>query len=108
MPTFVAAEAGHVVPIIYPSDVSTGVTGDVFSMREYAHASIIFMYGTHAGAPTKILVKECTSKAGGGTLIKHWIYSGATTGAAANADVLGARTDATSAGLSPADTNNTF
>jgi hypothetical protein len=105
------AEECHVVPVIYPQDGNTGVTGDVFSMREYSHASIIFTIGTSAVAMTKLLVKECASKAGGGTLIAYDSYSGTTTGAAANADVLSERVTAattTTAGVSLAETDNIF
>jgi hypothetical protein len=111
MPKFNIAEEGHVVPLFYPVNVAGGATSECFSMREWEHVSIIICYGATADATTSITVKECTSKAGGGTLIAYDVYKCETTGAAANCDVLGVRVPAatvTTAGINPADTDNIF
>jgi hypothetical protein len=108
---FNIAEEGHVVVGIYPIDVAGGATTDCFSMRDWAHVSIIVCYGATADATTSIVVKECASKAGGGNAIAYDVYKCETTGAAADCDVLGVRVPAatvTSAGINPADTNNIF
>lgn len=111
MSGFNVAERGHVVPLIFPQDVNTGVTADVFSMRDWSHATIIFMLGSTAGAPTKLFIKQCTDKASGGaTAIAFHAYSCETTGGAANCDVLSARPSTITAatGLTLSGTNNIF
>jgi hypothetical protein len=108
---FNIAEQGHVVVGIYPVNVAGGATTDCFSMRDWAHVSIIVAYGATADATTSIVVKECASKAGGGNAIAYDVYKCETTGAAANCDVLGSRVSAatvTTAGINPADTDNIF
>lgn len=109
MSGFNVAERGHVVPLIFPRDVNTGVTADVFSMRDWSHATIIFVLGATAGAPTKLFIKQCTDKASAGaTAIAFHAYSCETTGGAANCDVLGVRVPTASTGLTLAATDNIF
>jgi hypothetical protein len=95
---FVIAEMGHIVNILPPIDITGGVTGDVFSMRNHAHATIIVQIGVSAAAFTKIIVNECTDFAGtGATAIAHSIYKEET----AAGDTLGARTAVPAAGTTP-------
>ena len=95
---FVVAEAGHVVNLVPAIDITGGVTGDVFSMENYAHASIIISIGVSAAAFTKIIVNECTDlDATGATAIAHSIYKEET----AAGDTLGARTAVLAAGTTP-------
>lgn len=93
------AEDGHVVNIIPPIDITGGVTGDVFSMENYAHATIIVQVGVSAAAFTKIIVNECTSlAAAGATAIAFSVYKEET----AAGDTLGVRTAVAAAGVTPA------
>jgi hypothetical protein len=109
MPKFVMGEEGHVVPLIYPKDVTGGATGETFSMREWEHATITVVIGASAGALTRFVVSECTGKdAAGAVPIAYAYYACETTGAAANCDVLGVRQAATSAGIDLSETDNIF
>lgn len=92
------AEVGHIVNILPPIDITGGKNGDVFSMENHSHATIIIQIGVSSAAFTKILVNECTSLAGAGaTAIAFNVYKEET----AAGDTLGARTAVTSAGLTP-------
>ncbi len=99
----VIAEIGHIVNIIPPIDITGGVTGDVFSMRNHAHATIVVQIGVSAAAFTKIIVNECSNFAGDNAVaIAHSIYKCET----ALADVLGARTAVAAAGTTPSANDN--
>jgi hypothetical protein len=102
---FVVAEEGHIVNILPPIDITGGVTGDVFSMENYAHATILVQVGVSAAAFTKIILNECTSLAGAGaTAIAHSIYKEETD----SGDTLGARTAVLAAGTTPSANDNIF
>lgn len=55
---FVLAEDGHVVMATAPIDITAGGTTDVWSMENYAHASIIIALGV-TNAASAITVEEC-------------------------------------------------
>jgi len=104
---FNVSEAGHVVNILPPVDVTGGKTAQAFSMAGYKHASIIIQIGVSAAAFTKILLNLCSSAAGAGaTAIPFSIYKQETAGA--GQDVLGARTAVTAAGYTPSANDNIF
>lgn len=92
------AECCHVVNILPPIDITGGVTGDVFTMKNYAHATIIVQVGVSAAAFTKIIVNECTDfAAANATAIAYNVYKEE----AAAGDTLGARTAVAATGLTP-------
>lgn len=98
MQGFNVAEQGHVVNVIPPIDINGGKKGDIFSMENYAHASIIVQVGVSAAAFTKILVNECTAFDGTGrTAIAYNLYAEET----ALGDTLGAREAVAAAGKTP-------
>lgn len=99
------AERGHIVNILPPIDINGGATGDVFTMQDYRHATIIIQIGVSAGAPTKIIVNECTNAAAdNATAIAHYIYKEET----AAGDTLGARTAVLAAGTTPSANDTIF
>jgi len=99
------AEEGHVVNILPPVDITGGKTGDIFSMENYDHVTIIVQVGVSAAAFTKIIVNECTDFAGtGATAIAFNVYKEET----AAGDTLGARTAVTSSGVTPSANDNIF
>ena len=99
------AEQGHFVNVWSPADVTGGVTGDRFTMENYKHATVYIVIGASAGAPTKILVKNCTAFSGGtATAIAFSIYKEET----AAGDTLGARTAVLAAGTTPSANDNIF
>ncbi len=101
----VIAECCHVVNVIPPIDITGGVTGDIFSMAEYHHATIIVQVGVSAAAFTKIIVNQCTDFAGtGAAAIAYSIYKAETSAG----DTLGARTAVAAAGLTPSANDNIF
>ena len=103
MKGIVIAEEAHVVNLIPPVDITGGATGDVFSMENYAHASIIVQVGVSAAAFTKILVNECTGFNGAGaTAIPFRVYKEET----AAGDTLGPKVDVTAAGVTPDAANS--
>ena len=105
MPGFNIAEMGHIVNILPPVDITGGVTGDVFSMANHSHATIIVQVGVSAAAFTKIIVNECTDFAATGvTAIAYSVYKEET----AAGDTLGARTAVLAAGLTPSANDNIF
>lgn len=53
------AECGHVVNILPPQDVDTGKTSDVFSMKNYAHCTIIVTCGSTNADAGNITIEEC-------------------------------------------------
>jgi len=98
MPGCNIAEMMHVVNILPPIDITGGVTGDVFTMKNHAHATIIVQVGVSAAVFTKIIVNECTDfAASNATAIAYNVYKEET----AAGDTLGARTAVLAAGLTP-------
>ena len=105
MQGFNIAEGGHVVNVLPPISVAGGVTGDRFTMENYAHATIIVQLGVSAATPPTIIVKECTAASGGtATAIAYNYYAEET----ASGDTLGAKTAATTSGIAPSANNNIF
>ena len=99
------SERQHFVNIWSPKDVTGGVVGDRFTMANHRHATIHLAIGVSAGAPTKILVKNCTAFSGGtATAIAFNIYKEETDGG----DTLGARTAVLAAGTTPSANDNIF
>ena len=100
------AEEGHVVMVLFPRDITGGVSQNKglqrFNMANYAHASIMFLFGVTAAAATALKIYNCQDAAGTGrTAIAFNYYSQTTT---ASGDVLSAKTAATSSGIaSPGD-----
>ena len=102
---FVLAEDTHIVNILPPVDVTGGATGDVFSMANHSHATIIVQVGVSAAAFTKIIVNECTSlAAAGATAIAYYAYAEET----AAGDTLAARESVAAAGRTPSANDNIF
>ena len=100
---FNIAEMGHVVNILPPVDITGGVTSDVFSMKNYSHATIIMQIGVSAAAFTKLIVEACddfvpTTH----TDIAFAVYKEET----AAGDTLGPRTAVAAAGLTPSANDN--
>ncbi len=105
MQGFNIAEMGKIVNILPPIDISGGKNGDVFSMENYAHATIIIQVGVSALAFTKIIVNECTDlAAAGATAIPFAVYKEET----AAGDTLGARTAVALAGVTPSANDTIF
>lgn len=107
---FHIANEGHLVSVLPPVDLSGGpLTGDVFNMKNYAHASIIIQGGASSGAVSTITVEQCTSAAAANnTAIAFSYYACTTGGNAANSDVLGEKTAATTTGFAMSTTDNIF
>lgn len=59
MPRFVTPQDGHPVNILPPIDITGGKDSDVFSMKNYGHASICLQVGVSAAAFTKIILQAC-------------------------------------------------
>lgn len=101
------AEQAHVVNILAPIDITGGKTAQAFSMKDYAHASIIIPIGVSAAAFNKILVNQCTDVNGtGATAIPFALYTQETAGA--SHDTLSTRTQVASSGYTPNAADNIF
>lgn len=104
---FSISEAGHVVNILPPVDVTGGKTAQAFNMALYKHASIIIQIGVSAAAFTKILLNLCSDAAGDNPVaIPFNIYKQETAGAVN--DVLSAITAVTAAGYTPSAADGIF
>jgi hypothetical protein len=107
---FYVAQEGHTVNLIPPVDVNGGVTSGVFSMKNWAHASILLQLGVTASAPTKVsLLSSDNQSPESTTAIPFDVYKCETAYNAANGDVLGAKVSCTAAaGFVPSATDNIF
>lgn len=109
---FNVSEAGHIVNVIPPIDITGGVNGDRFTMENYGHASIIVQVGVSAAAFTKIELWECNAATGGvdatdNVKIAYRAYKEET----ASGDTLDSGTSAatvTTAGVTPSANDNIF
>ena len=98
------AEMGHVVNILPPVDVNGGKNSDVFSMKNYGHATIILQIGVSAAVPV-VTVEECDDFVPTNTTaIAFNVYKEET----AAGDTLGARVANAAAGLTPSLNNDIF
>jgi len=90
MAKFNVGEDGHVVALLHP--ISGTSNGDIFSMANYSHCSIILTQGVAASACT-VTIKRCDDySASNSTAINFASYSEATSGG----DTLGARASGSS------------
>lgn len=103
----VLAETGRIVNILPPVDVTGGKTAQCFSLKNHAHASIIFQIGVSAAAPTAVLLNQCTDASGtGATAIPFSVYKQEVAGA--SHDQLGVRTAVAAAGYAPSANDGIF
>lgn len=99
----------HLVPVIYPLNITGGVAGQAVNMAKFAHVTFLLSLGVTASAPTAILVNACTDHTGAGaTAIPFTIYPGETSSGTAGSDVLAAKVAATAAGYTPSANDNIF
>ena len=98
------AQDAHVVNIIPPQDVDTGVDSDVFSMANHNHVSIIVTCGSTNADAGNITVEECDDFTPSNSTAIVFDYYAETTAAG---DTLGAKTTATVAGIDVSANDNT-
>ena len=107
MKGFSISEAGHVVNILPPVDITGGKTAQAFSMANYKHASIIIQIGVSAAAFTKIILNLCSDAAGDNPVaIPFNLYTQETAGA--SHDVLSAITAVPATGYAPSANDGIF
>lgn len=87
-------EEGHFVSLFDPADQSTAASSEVFSMENWAHATIIVQKG--AGSACTIQVEECDDFTPTTAATKIFDYAEETT---ADGDTLTALAEATTAGI---------
>jgi hypothetical protein len=107
------SEVGHVVNILPPSDITSGTTSalvELFSMKNWAHATVIVQFGTTAAAATALTINECEDAAATGPhALPCHIQACGVAFNAANGDVIAAMAlDADGIIASPGGTDNTF
>ena len=96
------AEEGHVVNALPPVDINGGVNSDVFSLKDYGHASIIITLGV-TGAASTVTVEECDNVTpSNSTAIAFAQYAEET----AAGDTLAARAAQTTAGFATSANNS--
>ncbi len=100
------AEQAKIVNILPPQDVDTGKTSDVFSLKNYAHATIIVTCGSTNADAGNITIEECDDfTPTNDTPIDFYYYAEDTAGG----DTLGARTKAEAAtGIDVSGNDNTI
>lgn len=97
------SEMAHVVNILPPQSITDAVTSDVFSLKDYAHASIVVTAGATNADAGNITVEECDNVTpSNDTAIAFDYYAEET----AAGDTLGARTAATTAGIDVSANDN--
>ncbi len=97
------AEQCHVINILPPQDVSGAVSSDVFSMENYAHATIIVQAGSTNADAGNITIEECDNLTPTTDTAIVFDYYAETT---ADGDTLGAKTTATVAGIDVSGNDN--
>jgi len=98
----VIAEECHVVNILPPQDVSGGVSSDIFSMKNFGHATIIAQAGSTNADAGNITINECddfTPSNSSALSTTLWTYAETTDAG----DTLGARTNDVSIDVSGND-----
>lgn len=105
MKGLVLSEVGHFVNVIPPIDITGGVAGDRFTMKNHHHATIVVAIGVSAAAFTKIIVKECDAASGGTANAIAYTLRGEETAAG---DTLGAAEAVAAAGKTPSANDNIF
>lgn len=102
---FNISEAGHVVNLLPPQNITGGVTSQAFNLKTAKHASIIIALGAVAAEFTKIILNLCSNASGAGaTAIPFNLYI-QPTGGAGN-DQLGSIQSISAAGYTPAEGAN--
>ncbi len=95
------SELGHFVQLFASASQTTAATSEVFSMRNYAHCTILINKGS--GSASTITVENCTSFAGAGAATMAFAYYLEGT---ASGDTLAARVEGGTAGVAiPTGTN---
>jgi hypothetical protein len=102
---YVAQEC-HVVNLIPPVSLNATTTSNLFLMAGWRHATIILQIGV-AGAPPVVTLNSSDNN-GHTTPIPFNLHKGETAYNAHNGDVLSGRNAETSAGFTPAATNDIF
>ncbi len=102
MTRFYTAQQGHVVNILPPVDINGGANTDVFSMKEYGHATIIIQFGV-TGAASTVTVYECDDFTPSNATAIAFNYFAET---ASGGDTLSALTAATTAGFATSTNDN--
>ena len=98
---YTLAEEGHFVQLFAAADQISAASSEVFSMRNYAHCTILINKG--AGSVCTITVENCTSFAGAGWATMPFAYYLEGT---ASGDTLAARVEGGTAGVAiPVGTN---
>lgn len=102
MTTATQVESLHIVNILPAIDITGGVTGDRFHMRNHKKATIIVSVGVSAAAFTKVIVNSCDAvTAGTATAIPFSYYAEET----AAGDTLSTRTAVAATGITPSANN---
>jgi len=95
----------HTLLSVAPVDINgAGATSDIWNMRNYAHCTIVCGLGV-TGAATTITVEECDDVTPSNSTAIAFSYYAETTAAG---DTLGARTAATTAGITGSTNDGVF
>ena len=103
---FNISEAGHVVPVVLPKNVTGGATGQAFSMKSAEHASIVISVGALAAQLGAVTLNQCTNVSGSGATAIPFRYYQQSTAGAGNDTFDTGPVAATSAGFTPPNTPN--
>lgn len=107
------SEVGHIVNILPPVDITNGTASalvELFSLKNWAHATIIVQFGTTAAAGTALTINECEdASATGAHALPCYIQACTTAFNAASGDITPAMAiDADGILASPGGTDNTY
>jgi hypothetical protein len=103
---FNVSEAGHIIPLILPLNVTGGATAQAFSMKGADHASIVILVGALAAQLGAVTLNQCTSAAGAGATAIPFRYYQQSTAGAGNDKLDTGPVAALAAGFVPPNTPN--
>ncbi len=101
----ILAQEGHIVNILPPQDVASGVSSDVFSMKGYSHATIIVQAGSTNADAGNVTIEECDDFVPTNDTAIAFSYYKEETDAG---DTLSTKQTATTAGIDVSANNNIF
>jgi|SRR5579863_8647184 len=104
---YVAQEC-HVVNLIPPVSLSATTTSNKFNMKGWRHATIILQLGVVGAEPVVTLNSSDNGSPEHTTALPFNLHKGETAYNATGGDVLSGRNAETSAGFTPASTNNIY
>jgi hypothetical protein len=102
--SFYLSNSGHVVNALAPVDINGGVNSDVWSMKDWDHASVVISLGV-TGAASTVTLQECDNFTPSNSTAIAFDYYSETTAAG---DTLSTKSTATTSGFATSTNDGVF